>query len=165
MKVKIKKFESQNQTIESQNQKIEGQQNENKNQKMKIDRINIHFNGKVKELNKNINSVKSELENVKLELNLIKSRGALKTFIVFFYKGFKLKGAILYEDKFAKIAEVLNKYNDIHTDDIETVNKIRILLKESVVKLQQSNLNAHILDKSKPLLVQLFNFVEPNNNY
>ena len=59
----------------------------------------------------------------------------------------------------------MNKYNDARTDDIDTVNKIRVLLKESVVKLQQSNLNAHIIDKSKPILVQLYKLVDPSNNY
>jgi hypothetical protein len=159
------KIDSQSQKIESQNQKIIIQQNENKIQKMEIDTINVKFQEQVKALYKNMFSIKSRLETVEVELNLIKSRGALKTFIDFFYRGFKLNGAILYEDKFTKIAEVLNKYNDARTDDIDTVNKIRVLLKESVVKLQQSNLNAHIIDKSKPILVQLFKLVDPSNNY
>ena len=59
----------------------------------------------------------------------------------------------------------MNKYNIIHTDDIVTVNKIRILLRESVVKLKDSNLNAHAFDKSKPLLYQLLKLIEPNNSY
>ena len=96
-------------------------------------------------------TVKNELNKVQFDLNLIKSRGAIKTFIDYFYSGFNLKGAILYEEKFTQIAQELNKYNNIHTDDIDTVNKIRILLRESVAKLKDTKLNAHTFDKSKKL--------------
>ena len=57
------------------------------------------------------------------------------------------------------------KNNDIEKYDIVTINKIRIILKESVAKYLKSNENAHILDKSKPILAQLFSLIEPNDNY
>ena len=153
------KIESLNSKIESQNQKIEklklkienqaqlikSQNQENAEQK----NINNQFKEKIKKLNKDMLTVKNELNKVQFDLNLIKSRGAIKTFIDYFYSGFNLKGAILYEEKFTQIAQELNKYNNIHTDDIDTVNKIRILLRESVEKLKDSNLNGHTFDKSK----------------
>ena len=132
------KTENQAQLIKSQNQENSEQKN-----------INNQFKEKIKKLNKDMLTVKNELNKVQFDLNLIKSRGAIKTFIDYFYSGFNLKGAILYEEKFTQIAQELNKYNNIHTDDIDTVNKIRILLRESVEKLKDSNLNGHTFDKSK----------------
>ena len=126
---------------------------------------NIQLKENYKNLNNKLVTIKNKLDRVELELNLIKSRGAIKTLIDFFYKGFNLKGEVLYEDKFAKIAEKLNQFNDIEKYDIETINKIRIILKESVAKYLKSNKNAHILDKSKPILAQLFSLIEPNDNY
>ena len=122
--------------IENQSQLIKSQNQENAEQK----NINNQFKEKIKKLNKDMLTVKNELNKVQFDLNLIKSRGAIKTFIDYFYRGFNLKGAILYEEKFTQIA---------HTDDIDTVNKIRILLRESVEKLKDSNLNGHTFDKSK----------------
>ena len=126
---------------------------------------NIQLKENYKNLNNKLVTIKNKLDRVELELNLIKSRGAIKTLIDFFYKGFNLKGEVLYEDKFAKIAEKLNQFNDIEKYDIATINKIRIILKESVAKYLKSNKNAHILDKSKPILTQLFSLIEPNDNY
>ena len=126
---------------------------------------NIQLKENYKNLNNKLVTIKNKLDRVELELNLIKSRGAIKTLIDFFYKGFNLKGEVLYEDKFAKIAEKLNQFNDIEKYDIVTINKIRIILKESVAKYLKSNENAHILDKSKPILTQLFSLIEPNDNY
>ena len=126
---------------------------------------NIQLKENYKNLNNKLVTIKNKLDRVELELNLIKSRGAIKTLIDFFYKGFNLKGEVLYEDKFAKIAEKLNQFNDIEKYDIVTINKIRIILKESVAKYLKSNKNAHILDKSKPILAQLFSLIEPNDNY
>ena len=126
---------------------------------------NIQLKENYKNLNNKLVTIKNKLDRVELELNLIKSRGAIKTLIDFFYKGFNLKGEVLYEDKFAKIAEKLNQFNDIEKYDIVTINKIRIILKESVAKYLKSNENAHILDKSKPILAQLFSLIEPNDNY
>ena len=126
---------------------------------------NIQLKENYKNLNNKLVTIKNKLDRVELELNLIKSRGAIKTLIDFFYKGFNLKGEVLYEDKFAKIAEKLNQVNDIEKYDIVTINKIRIILKESVAKYLKSNKNAHILDKSKPILTQLFSLIEPNDNY
>ena len=126
---------------------------------------NIQLKENYKNLNNKLVTIKNKLDRVELELNLIKSRGAIKTLIDFFYKGFNLKGEVLYEDKFAKIAEKLNQFNDIEKYDIVTINKIRIILKESVAKYLKSNKNAHILDKSKPILTQLFSLIEPNDNY
>ena len=126
---------------------------------------NIQLKENYKNLNNKLVTIKNKLDRVELELNLIKSRGAIKTLIDFFYKGFNLKGEVLYEDKFAKIAEKLNQFNDIEKYDIATINKIRIILKESVAKYLKSNKNAHILDKSKPILAQLFSLIEPNDNY
>ena len=126
---------------------------------------NIQLKENYKNLNNKLVTIKNKLDRVELELNLIKSRGAIKTLIDFFYKGFNLKGEVLYEDKFAKIAEKLNQFNDIEKYDIATINKIRIILKESVAKYLKSNENVHILDKSKPILAQLFSLIEPNDNY
>ena len=159
--IKNKKEEKLNLIIENQAQAIKNYNQELANQK----NINNQFRENFKRLNKDMLTVKNELNKVKFELNLIKSRGAIKTFIDYFYRGFNLKGAVLYEEKYIQIAQELSKYNNIHTDDIDTVNKIRILLRESVIKLNDSNLKAHTFDKSKPLLDQLFQLIDANNSY
>ena len=47
-------------------------------------------------------TLKNELNKVQFDLNLIKSRGAIKTFIDYFYRGFNLKGAVSYEEKYTQ---------------------------------------------------------------
>ena len=160
-----KQIESQNKQIESRNKQIESQNKKIESQKKEIEKIKSSIKLESKNMKNKLFTMKGELEKVVTDINLIKSRGALKTFIDFFYKGYNLEGAILYEEKFSKIAAVLNKYNDIQKNDIEIVNKLRILLKESALKLSLGNFEAHNIDKSKPILSQLFKLIDLNNNY
>ena len=160
-----KTIESQKKEIESQKKEIGSQKKEIERQKKEIENIKNSSKLESKKMKKKLFTMKGELEKVETDINLIKSRGALKTFIDFFYKGYKLEGEIFYEDKFSKIAEVLNKYNDIQKNDIEIVNKLRILLRESALKLSLGNFEAHNIDKSKPILSQLFKLIDPNDNY
>ena len=108
--------------------------------------------------------MKSQLEKVVIDNNLIKSRGVWKAFIDFFYKGYRLQGAKSYGWKFSQIAERLNQYNAIHKNDIEIINKLRILLKESALNLNLFNFEVHNIDKSKFILPQLFEIIEPDGN-
>ena len=64
-----------------------------------------------------------------------------------------------------KNIEITEEEGNQSEKNIATINKIRIILKESVAKYLKSNENAHILDKSKPILAQLFSLIEPNDNY
>ena len=164
----INEMKEQKKELISHKKEITDLKSTNKSQEKEITDLkntNIQLKENYKNLNNKLVTIKNKLDRVELELNLIKSRGAIKTLIDFFYKGFNLKGEVLYEDKFAKIAEKLNQFNDIEKYDIVTINKIRIILKESVAKYLKSNKNAHILDKSKPILTQLFSLIEPNDNY
>ena len=148
---------------------IEKQKNElNKTfekQKNEIEKIKESSKLESKKMKNELFKMKGELEKVKADVNLIKSRGALKAFIDFFYKGYNLQGAKSYEEKFYKIANELNKYNDFEKIDIEIVNMLRTLLKESALKLSLGNFEAHNIDKSKPILSQLFKLIDPNGNY
>ena len=149
----INEMKEQKKELISHKKEITDLKSTNKRQEKEITDLkntNIQLKENYKNLNNKLVTIKNKLDRVELELNLIKSRGAIKTLIDFFYKGFNLKGEVLYEDKFAKIAEKLNQFNDIEKYDIATINKIRIILKESVAKYLKSNENAHILDKSKP---------------
>jgi len=151
------------------NDKIENQKNElNKtieSQKKEIEKIKKSSKLESKNMKSKLFSMKGELEKVVADINLFKSRGALKTFIDFFYRGYNLQGAKRYEAKFSEIATILNQYNDIKKNDIEIVDMLRILLKESALKLSLGNFEDHNIDKSKPILSQLFKLIDPKGNY
>ena len=151
------------------NNKIENKENElNKtieSQKKEIEKIKKNSKLESKNMKSKLFTMKGELEKVVTDISLIKSRGALKTFIDFFYRGYNLQGAQRYEAKFSEIATKLNQYNDIKKNDIEIVNMLRILLKESALKLSLGNFEAHNIDKSKPILSQLFKLIDPKGNY
>ena len=98
-------------------------------------------------------------------MNLIKSRGALKTFVEFFYRGYELKDAKTYEEKANKVSYRLNNYFMNKGNDRTLVTQLKILLREAVEKLKIGNFEAHNLDKSKPILPQLFKIIDPNNKY
>ena len=151
------------------NNKIENKENElNKtieSQKKEIEKIKKNSKLESKNMKSKLFTMKGELEKVVTDISLIKSRGALKTFIDFFYRGYNLQGAQRYEAKFSEIATKLNQYNDIKKNDIEIVNMLRILLKESALKLSLGNFKAHNIDKSKPILSQLFKLIDPKGNY
>ena len=74
---------------------------------------------------KKIYIVKSDLEKLKLDLNLIKSRGAIKTFVEFFYRGYELTVAKTYEYKANKISYRLNKYYNNKSNDPNLVNQLK----------------------------------------
>ena len=108
--------------------------------------------------------MKGRLEKISTDINLIKSRSALKSFIDLFYRGFGFKGEKSYEDKFSRISEKLNEYNT-NSDDQVILNRFRFLLKESALKLKYANFEAHNIDKSKPIFPQIFKIIDSNGSY
>ena len=109
--------------------------------------------------------MKNEIKNIKYDLNLIKSRGAFKSFIDFFYLNYELKGAKNYEEKATKVSEKLNNFNNIQKNDIESVYMVKSLLRNAATKLNQGNFKAHIIDKNKPVLSLLFKIIDPDGDY
>ena len=153
-----KEFENQKNKNKILNEKIEKQNKE-------IEKIKNSIKLETKNMNKKLYIMKDELEKVKIDINLIKSKGALETFIDFFYRGYNLQGAKSYEEKISQIENKLNQHNDIHKNDIEIVNMLRSLLKKSALMLDIDNFEGLNIDKSKPILPQLFKVIVPNGNY
>ena len=58
-----------------------------------------------------IYTINGELDRIKTDLDLIKSRGDIKVFNEFFYRGFKLQKAKSKENKVSKILIKLNDYD------------------------------------------------------
>ena len=162
--------------ITRQEQEIKGQKDKfTKKEKELENEITVQKNKFEKYLKENILKdanmqqklyvVKTDLEKIKFDLNLIKSRGAIKTFVEFFYRGYGLTGAKSYEDKANKISLRLNQYYASKDNDLNLVNQLKILLREASGKLKIGNFEAHNIDKSKPIIPQLFKIIEPNNNF
>ena len=180
----------QNQIIDNLHKEISNYKNKIIKQEKEIEGQKNKFTKKEKELEKEITVQKNkfdkyvkesiikdenmqqklyimnrDLEKIKFDLNLIKSRGAIKTFVEFFYRGYELKDAKSYEDKANKISFRLNEYFNSKDNDLNLVNQLKILLREASGKLKIGNFEAHNIDKSKPIIPQLFKIIEPYDNY
>ena len=103
-----------------------------------------------------IRELNEKITNVQDDLNLIKARDAIKSFIDYFYKGFGLNGDFDYRDKASSIATQLNFFNDYKKYDIELINTLRILLIEGGKKIYEGNDLAHNIAISSDLLLRLF---------
>ena len=148
--------DKQKEENEKQNEEIENLKKEIK----KKDDTNI---SNKKKMEKKIYSIKEQLGKVQTDLNLIKSRGAIKVFIEFFSRGFKIQEKY-NEVKVNKILYQLNNYN-YNQNNTEFINMLRHLLINSVKKLKLGNFDAHNIDKGKPILPQLFKIIDPEGNY
>jgi hypothetical protein len=115
-------------------------------------------------MKKKLHEVEDQLDRVKTDLNLIKSRGAIKIFIDFFYKGMDFKDKPKYPIKVKRLLAKLNNYYK-NENDTEIVTMVKNLLKNSAIKLRLGNIEAHNLDKTKPLFAQLFRIIDPDGNY
>ena len=115
-------------------------------------------------MKKKLHEVEDQLDRVKTDLNLIKSRGAIKIFIDFFYKGMDFKDKPKYQIKVKRLLAKLNNYYK-NENDTEIVTMVKNLLKNSAIKLRLGNIEAHNLDKTKPLFAQLFRIIDPDGNY
>ena len=58
----------------------------------------------------------------------------------------------------------LNSYYN-KENDTEIVSMVKNLLKNSAIKLDLGNTEAHHLDKTKPIFSQLFRIIDPIGNY
>ena len=159
-----KAMESKNQEIEDQKKEIKSQKKAMESQKKEIENIKKSSNLRAKNIQKKLYDMKGRLEKISTDINLIKSRSALKSFIDLFYRGFGFKGEKSYEDKFSRISEKLNEYNT-NSDDQVILNRFRFLLKESALKLKYANFEAHNIDKSKPIFPQIFKIIDSNGSY
>ena len=159
-----KVMESQNQEIEDQKKEIKSQKKAMETQKKEIENIKKSSNLRAKNIQKKLYDMKGRLEKISTDINLIKSRSALKSFIDFFYRGYGFKCEKSYEDKFSRISEKLNEYST-NSDDQVILNRFRFLLKELELKLKYANFETHNIDKSKPIFPQIFKIIDSNGNW
>ena len=121
-----------------------------------------------KEYQKTIRNVKHKLEDLSIksikfeyELRLIQSRDAIKNIIDLFSKALGVKQDISYNDKIFAIKEIIFKKR-IKGFNIE--KDLVIFLEKIYRYLNFSNRNAHSLNLEQPILDQIFDYIEPNNN-
>ena len=160
-----KKLKSQADEIKSQADEIRELKNENKLQKNSLLRTKENHIKSDKKTQEKINKLEGTLNEVRYELNLIKSRDAIKSFINYFYNGFSLNGEIDYLDKASRILECFNKYNDFNQNDIILVNTLRILIRKGADQLYKGNDLAHEISNSNSWLLELFEIIEPGKKY
>ena len=158
-------IKSQADEIKSQANEIRELKNENKLQKNSLLRTKENHIKSDKKTQEKINKLEGTLNDVRYELNLIKSRDAIKSFINYFYKGFSLDGEIDFRDKASRILERFNKYNDFNQNDIILANTLRILIKKGADLLYKGNDLAHEISNSNTWLLELFKIIEPCNKY
>jgi len=113
---------------------------------------------------KKLYEVEDQLERVKTDLNIIKSRGAIKIFIDYFYKGMEFKDKPTYQIKVKRLLAKLNNFYK-KENEADIVTMVKILLKNAVIKLILGNIEAHSLDKDQPFFVQLFRIIDPDGDY
>ena len=159
------RIEEQNNRIEEQNNMIKGLKKENKLQNNTILRNKQNQIKSQQIIRDTYHEFSKRLSDVESDLNMIKSRDAVKSFINYFYNGFRLNGDYDYRDKAAKILEKLNKYNDFNKYDPILGNTLRCLLRKGAEKIYKGNDLAHEINSSEEWLFQLFNTIEPNMKY
>ena len=168
MEEEIKRLNSENEKLKKENlvsklnaQKMKKEMDAN-SQKMQKEIDAGKLNSQ--KMKKKLHEVEDQLDRVKTDLNLIKSRGAIKIFIDFFYKGMDFKDKPKYPIKVKRLLAKLNNYYK-NENDTEIVTMVKNLLKNSAIKLRLGNIEAHNLDKTKPLFAQLFRIIDPDGNY
>ena len=160
-----KKLKSQADEIKSQADEIRELKNENKLQKNSLLRTKENHIKSDKKTQEKINKLEGTLNQLRYELNLIKSRDAIKSLINYFYNGFSLNGEIDYLDKASRILECFNKYNDFNQNDIILLNTLRILIRKGADQLYKGNDLAHEISNSNSWLLELFEIIEPGKKY
>ena len=112
-----------------------------------------------------INELTKRLDEVEYNLNWIKSRDAIESFIDYFYNGLGLAGEYDYREKASQILYCFNNYNDLNKNDITLFNTLRLLMKKGADKLYIENDLSHKLNISEKWLLDLFEFIQPDGKY
>lgn len=108
----------------------------------------------------NIYQLEKELSEVKSDLNLIKSRDALKVFIDFFYKGAGFTEYLPYGTRVDNILKNFHKYEDNKKYNNEIIKMIIKLLKTSAKKIKLGNFDAHNFE-TDDILLHIFEIIDP----
>ena len=122
----------------------------------KID--NLYEENKIRD--NNIYQLEKELSEVKSDLNLIKSRDALKVFIDFFYKGAGFTEYLPYGTRVDKILIKFDEYQDTEKYNLEIIKMIIQLLKTSAKKIKLGNFDAHHFE-TDDILLHIFEIIDP----
>jgi len=126
------------------------------------DEIN-DLKGKNERLTYSLTNLKLDYSIFKSNLNLVKSRTGLKSFIDFFYRAMGHESNCTYEERIDKILKSLKNSNNYSTTIIKS---IETLLKESLKKLRSGNSIAHGLDddvNETNIISYLFKIIDPDN--
>ena len=126
------------------------------------DEIN-DLKGKNERLTYSLTNLKIDYSIFKSNLNLVKSRTGLKSFIDFFYRAIGHDRNCTYEERVDKILQSLKNSNNYNTTIIKS---IETLLKESLKKLCSGNSIVHELDddiNETNIISYLFKIIDPDN--
>ena len=110
--------------------------------------------------------IENQLKIAKIEndLDIIKSRNAIKAFIDYCYKGMNLTMSNSYE---SKIKCIISKISHLKNNTLYDTNSIELLiqiLKTILIRLKDGNKMAHLLDKYTPILEQIIKMIDDNKN-
>ena len=141
-------------------------QNETQNKKIKD--LERELECQKKEYQNTIRNVKHKLEDLSIksieleyELRLIQARDAIKNIIDLFSKALGVEKELSYNEKIFEIKRIIFKKRikglKIDKDLVTFLDKIYRYL-------NFSNRNAHSLNLDQPILDQIFDYIEPNNN-
>lgn len=156
-----RELECHKKDVEKQNEKI-------KDLERKLECHKKDAEKQKKEYQKTIRNVKHKLEDLSIksikfeyELRLIQARDAIKNIIDLFSKALGVEQDISYNDKIFAIKEIIFKKR-IKGFNID--KDLVIFLDKIYRYLNFSNRNAHSLNLDQPILDQIFDYIEPNNN-
>ena len=141
-------------------------QNETQNKKIKD--LERELECQKEEYQNTIRNVKHKLEDLSIksikfeyELRLIQARDAIKNIIDLFSKALGVEKELSYNEKIFEIKRIIFKKRikglKIDKDLVTFLDKIYRYL-------NFSNRNAHSLNLDQPILDQIFDYIEPNNN-
>jgi superfamily II RNA helicase len=156
-----RELECHKKDVEKQNEKI-------KDLERKLECHKKDAEKQKKEYQKTIRNVKHKLEDLSIksikfeyELRLIQARDAIKNIIDLFSKALGVEQDISYNDKIFAVKEIIFKKR-IKGFNID--KDLVIFLDKIYRYLNFSNRNAHSLNLDQPILDQIFDYIEPNNN-
>jgi len=147
IKILEKRIEQINENFQKELEKIK-----NKNQQLE----RAIKNSKI-----NYENLNNKFLKIDAELNKIKLRDSLKGFIDFLCKAFRLKTEKSYYYKVFLLKKEIKVKKMKNLTDLGLGNfldKIYILIK-------YANKSAHSIDMSKPILEQIFKYIDPKNNF
>ena len=156
-----KKREKESEQQRNTSRKDEEQEKINEEVKIELARLKAEQNKMkttIQNLRKNLEEVNNKTIELDYELSLIKKRDAFKNVIDLFCKALTIKGDLSYKEKVDLLKAKINSLTLAKNTKYDLIR----LMHKIYYKIKIANSHAHSIDANKPILKQIFDYIDPD---